>query len=245
MKRFIYGILIILAMFILSSCTALNIGRSGNVLKVEVSYLERIMLRPGSELTVKLLDGESLISSGTFELDGAPPYHVELSYEKKDIDDKDYQLLTKISYMGVEKYTSVLNISPMSRELKKEGVAVVLKRTEVLSEDLEDVLWELYSLGKEVVSHERKPYILLNSINNIVNGSTAMNSLSAAYELEGNNLVFQDIFVTGRHLEDYAQLEASYLEILKGTKHYEVYGDRLRLVGDNNETLAIFKKGKI
>lgn len=130
----------------------------------------------------------------------------------------------------------------VKEEVKAEEVAVVeVVEVEVPDQKLEESYWTLETLGGEEISLSKTPYILLNTINGIVNGYTGGNSLSAAYELEEMTLTFDSIRITRRYIEEAKDVEPNFVKALEATVTYAIKGDRLTLIDANGQELATFR----
>ncbi len=137
----------------------------------------------------------------------------------------------------------------VKEEVKAEKVIVaeeitvteVSEEAVVADQKLEESYWTLETLGGEAINLTKTPYILLNTINGVVNGYTGGNSLSALYTLKEMSLMFDNIRITRRYVEEAKDVEPNFIKALEATVTYSVKGDKLTLLDENGQELATFK----
>ncbi len=102
-------------------------------LPVQVSYLDRSLLAPNSQLTVTLVDvskmdvAATVISEQVIDLVGAPPYKVELEYNLEKIDPAHrYSVRATINNQGNLLYTSTTSNSPFANTASSEPLEIIV-----------------------------------------------------------------------------------------------------------------------
>lgn len=252
-------ILVILALMAFVSCTSADkdnevkkVEVEENMvemeeLKVRVTYLERMILRPGSELTVTLEDvskmdvASTIISEEKVVLEGTPPYEVTIKYNKDDIKDMNrYSVRASIKYMDTLMFISTTANNPF--ETEEDTLEIVVEKVNVDNAVLEDTEWKLYKLGDMKVEVEERPYIVLQKETGIINGYTGVNNISGEYILGAKILKFEKLFMTQMYNEEHAELEAGFVEVLNSDLTYIIFGNTLTFYDKDMNQLAVFQK---
>lgn len=104
--------------------------------------------------------------------------------------------------------------------------------------DLETLAGKAYKLPDGV----EKPYIQL-AADGAVSGFGGCNRLMGTAKADGNAVEFPGLGSTKMLCPETMDVERSFMEALRNTKHYRITGDKLTLEGDAGD-LAAFTKGK-
>lgn len=113
----------ILLLCLLAGCKAYQSPKTPemSILKTEVYYRERIMLPPGTTLTVALEDVSKMdvaavvLSEKTLTIHNAPPYLVDLEYDASAIDERfRYGLRARLEKDGKLLFINTSHIDPFA-----------------------------------------------------------------------------------------------------------------------------------
>lgn len=242
-------VLVILALMAFVSCSSTEEKVKGvevDEINVQVTYLERMILRPGSELVVTLEDvskmdvASTVISQEKVVLEGAPPYSVKLKYNKEDITDRNrYNVRASIKYMDTLMFTSTTSNDPFANA---DNMEIIVQKVNIDNAVLEGPEWKLYKMGDKLVEVEEKPYLVFQKEPGVVNGYTGVNNISGEYTLGENSLKFEKLFMTQMYNEKGAQLEKDFVKVLNSEVTYMIYGDTLTFYDKDMNPVAVFQK---
>ncbi len=111
------------------------VAQTTATLPVQISYLDRSLLTPNSQLTVTLVDvskmdvAATVISEQVIDLVGAPPYQVELKYNREKIDPTHrYSVRATINNQGKLLYTSTTSNSPFADTSSSEPLEIIVTK---------------------------------------------------------------------------------------------------------------------
>jgi putative lipoprotein len=256
-----YSVLMVMLLG-LGACDAGSDGRDGPesreqlMAKIEgsVLYRERIMLRPGSELTVQLEDVSmadapaTIITAETMVLEGGPPYSFVLEYDPAGIDERmRYALRAKISNGERLLFTNDKYIDPFAGS----PVEILVRSVPAPSPGafaLEGVRWGLVTLAGEKVAAGAggNPVDIQFAGGDMrVSGFSGCNNYSGGYSREGvsqhgSALKIGPTASTMKACPDGMELEQNYQQMLNNVNAFRLQDDRLVLMSGPEE-LATFK----
>ncbi len=249
--------LLICLLFIMVTPVHTLSGSGGTAtLDVSVSYRERILLPPGSSVTVSLNDVSKMdvkateISRVRQEITTGPPYQLTLSFDPDEIiDTHRYSLQARIENGGKLLFISTSAIDPFisSRqpiEIMTQKVAT--GHSEPAAIELITTRWQLREArGTEIAVREgaTPPFLQLTGEQNLVQGFGGCNNFRGSYRLEGNSLSFSQVAATMKMCLDNMDQEQLFLTVLDGTASFKISGQELHLHDPMNELIGSFKAG--
>jgi putative lipoprotein len=165
------------------------------IIEGNVVYRERMMLRPGAELSVQLEDVSradamaTVITSQAQTLAGAPPYPFKLQYDPAQIDSRmRYGLRVKITQGDRLLFTNTDYIDPFSGNLGEVLVTAVPRSSDGGGPALEGPRWVLSTmLDVEVVTGAggKAVDIQFDAAEQRYSGFSGCNRYTGGYEREG------------------------------------------------------------
>lgn len=217
-------------------------------LTTQVSYLDRSMLRPNSQLTVTLADvskmdvKSTIISQHTVDLKGAPPYTVELSYDSKQIVDRNrYSLNARIENSGKLLYTSTGINNPFADDTQTTPYKVVVSQVKQQPNvPLVNTYWKAITIaGNDVKIASDEPFIQFSNANK-VHGFLGCNNFNGHYQVEQQHISFSQLATTQKMCQDSMAQEAAMANVLKNTAQWQVNAESLSLKDSSGKQLATF-----
>lgn len=222
-------------------------------LDVSVTYRERIMVPPESQLEVTLADVSRMdaaaetISTVPHTVTAGPPYNVSLAYNEDQIlPSHRYSLKAKITNGDKLMFISTSSVDPFATD--KRPVEII---TEKVSSNpvkpnatLDNTHWRLLVVkGKEVTLSEgqKEPFLLIEASNDRVRGFSGCNSFTGTYTLNGNKLSFSQVAATMEMCLEEMEIEQLFHSVLGETTGYKPAGDTLKLIDRSGAESASFK----
>ncbi len=218
-------------------------------LTTQVSYLDRSILAPNSQLTVTLADVSKMdtkatvISQQVIDLNGAPPYTVELSYDTNKIDDAlNYSVSARIENNGELLYTSTANNNPFAADASTSPYKIVVTKVAQKPDvELVNTYWKAMTVaGNSVTVESDEPFIQFSN-DTKVHGFLGCNNFNGGYQVEQQHISFNQLATTQKMCHDSMQQETAMAEVLKNTAQWQINGESLSLKDENGEQLATFK----
>lgn len=218
------------------------------ILPVYVSYLDRSMLAPNSQLTVSLVDvskmdvAATIISEQVINLVGAPPYKVELEYNKKKIDTAHrYNVRTTITNQGKLLYTSTTSHSPFANTESSTPLEVIVSKVaQKPNVDLVNTYFKAISIdGNPVVVNTKEPFIQFNS-DNTVHGFLGCNNFNGGYEVSKQSVTFTQLATTQKMCHENMEQESAMAGVLQAATQWQISGEKLFLQNETGKQLATF-----
>ncbi len=227
-------------------------------LHVEVFYRERMMLPPGATLTVTLEDGAKMdvaaekIAEETLDLEGGPPYHVTLRYDRAVLNPPGrYAVRARIDHDGRLMFTSMehnpaFGVHGSKDEPVHDPVEVLVKRipASTRATPLTGTQWVLTSLRGEPAgagAGGESPHITLSEKEQRVFGFAGCNRITGGYELDGADLSFSKMAMTMKACPEGMDLEREVAQALEATKSHEISDGVLRLKNEDGTVVSEWK----
>ena len=220
-------------------------------LTISVSYRDRSMLRPGSELRVTLEDvskmdvAAEVLSTTVMPIDSAPPYVVSLPYQKNKImSNMRYNVRAQISYQGQLLYTSTQHYDPFN-QVVSGPYSIQVERVNSRTPDvaLTNTYWKAITLGQHAVINQenvKELFLQLREGNN-VRGFAGCNNFQGSFELNDSVLTFKQIASTMKMCADSMEQEQKVFQSLNETARYSINGEQLTLLDKHQQILATFQ----
>ena len=200
------------------------VAQTMTTLPVQVSYLDRSLIVPNSQLTVTLVDvskmdvAATVISEQVIDLVGAPPYKVE-------------NLL----------YTSTTNNSPFANTASSEPLEIIVSKvTRKPDVDLVNTYFKAVSIdGNPVVVNTKEPFIQFNS-DNTVHGFLGCNNFNGSYEVSKQTVTFTQLATTQKMCHENMEQESAMAGGLQAATQWQINGEKLVLQNEAGKQLATF-----
>ena len=233
-------------------------GKQINTIDTRVIYLNKMMLPPGSTVTVTLADVSKmdvkaeLLATKTVKAEGGPPYRVAVDYDADMIDDRmRYSLRGVIENGGQLLYSSTENIDPFS-SMTAQPIEIILRPVQSEAEpsdtaqSLSSTAWKLASMGGSPAgpgADGKDVSLSFSADGKSVMGYSGCNSFNGSFESSGNQLTFGLMASTMRMCADpdVMELEQSFHRALGAVERFEIAGNELILLDAENNTLAILQ----
>jgi putative lipoprotein len=225
----------------------------------EAFYREKMLLTPGEYmLQVRLVDVSKqdtkslLVAQSNQPLHGTPPFPFELSYNAQDIKEgHSYSVQARITRNGKLRFISDQAVNPFTEAnknpsilLKAVGVSAGKQASKVEDATLSNNYWKLVSVNGKAVEkaeHQQEAHIQFND-DGTVNGFFFCNAFNGKYQRDGNKLTFSPLASTSKMCVKNMDSELSFANALNNTKSYAIAADALKLMDENGNGLAIFKR---
>jgi len=223
------------------------VAQTMTTLPVQVSYLDRSLIAPNSQLTVTLVDvskmdvAATVISEQVIDLDlvGAPPYKVELEYNLEKIDPTHrYSVRATINNQENLLYTSTTNNSPFANTASSEPLEIIVSKvTRKPDVDLVNTYFKAVSIdGNPVVVNTKEPFIQFNS-DNTVHGFLGCNNFNGSYEVSKQTVTFTQLATTQKMCHENMEQESAMLQT---ATQWQINGEKLVLQNEAGKQLATF-----
>jgi putative lipoprotein len=216
-----------------------------------VTYRERIALRPGTVVEVRLLDTSRAdvpareIARQVIEDPASPPIPFVLEYDPSQIDERmEYGVRAAIKRDDRLLFTTDTHYPVLTRGAGDTAdLLLVMVDPPAGMPDalLTNTYWKLTTIGTEPYRHqsaEREPHIRFNGEDATVSGRTGCNTFSGGYEMAGNDLKLGNLAVTQRACIEGMETERIYLDALGATDRFEITGDTLTLFAADKALLG-------
>lgn len=218
-------------------------------LTTQVSYLDRSMLRPGSQLTVTLADVSKMdteaeiISQQTIDINGAPPYTVELSYDTRKIAQRHrYSLMARITNQDQLLYVSTTHNNPFEQSQQAPFEVVVSKvAPQKPNVDLVNTYFKAVTInGVQVTVETKEPFIQFSK-DNKSHGFLGCNNFAGSYQVDQQALTFSPQASTRKMCSQGMEQETAMSGVLENTATWNINGESLTLKDKQGKVLATFK----
>lgn len=238
--------------FILTACND-NTTQQNNIaahatIAVQVSYLDRSMLAPNSQLTVTLLDtskmdvAANVVSEQVIDLVGAPPYKTTLKYNPEKINaTHNYSVRAAINNQGKLLYTSTTHNAPFVNNTSSASLDIIVSKVAQKSDvDLHNTYFKAISIdGNPVVVNTKEPFIQFNS-DNTVHGFLGCNNFNGGYEVSKQSVTFTQLATTQKMCHENMEQESAMAGVLQAATQWQISGEKLFLQDETGKQLATF-----
>ncbi|WP_404341398.1 META domain-containing protein [Pseudoalteromonas mariniglutinosa] len=218
-------------------------------LKTHVTYLDRSMLPPDSILTVQLADvskmdvAAEVISEQTIDLNGAPPYQVNLHYESAKIVDRHrYSVSARIENQGQLLYTSTTHNNPFADELIDDVYKITVTKVAAKQPDvtLTNTYWKTLTIDGEAINVKSKEPFVQFQEDGSTHGFLGCNNFMGSYEVNQQRLKFKPLASTQKMCSEQMELEGAMSTALSDTAQFTINGEQLTLQDEQGNALATF-----
>ena len=179
---------------------------------------------------------------------GRPPHRFELAYRSADIDaGSRYSLRASLFLGGRLGFVSTENFDPFA---SPEGEDIVLslsavpERPTVPMASLVNTYWKLTSLRGSPVTmaegQEREASMVLQGEPAVAKGFAGCNRFSGGYQYAGDSLTLGPLASTKKACAVGMTLEVEFLGVLDDTRLFDIEGDTLTLLSDQQTVIATF-----
>ena len=213
-----------------------------------VSYRERMMLPPNSEVVVRLEDvskmdvAAELMGETRFFARGGPPFDFAVKYDPDRINPRMRYALRASIYQGATLLFTTTSHTPAFES--DDPVEIWVQRIGGSGKQavIEGREWVLATLpGAEVGDVERIPTLTLQPEEGRVTGSAGCNRYFGSYEKDGTALSFGQAGATMMACAHGMELERSFLSMLEKVRQWKVHDGILWLLGEEGGELASFR----
>jgi putative lipoprotein len=215
-----------------------------------ISFRERIMLRPGTTVTVRLLDtsradvAATELATQTIENPDSPPIPFLLEYDPSVIDERhSYSVRATVTRGGRLLLTTDTHYPVLTRGAGNSvDLMVVAPAASPRKPDapLTNTYWKLVGIGNEPYRHNtnnREPRLRFGREEGALSGFTGCNNISGGYVVDGDRLDLSEIAVTQKACVEGMDVERRFLQALRQVNRFEISGDSLRLLQDDSLAL--------
>ena len=222
-----------------------------------LSYRERMLLKPGSVVEVRLLDTSRADAPATeiayqrIDNPGPPPISFVLDYDPASIrENMQYSVRAEIKVGDTLIYTTDTHYPVLTRGAGSE-VDLVLKRVAPAPGEadvspkpdasLTNTYWKLTSIDGAPYRHEgqqREPHLQLRDGDLTVSGQGGCNAFTGSYETYAESLRFGLLAATQMACLDNMETEARFLAALDTVDRYAITGDHLDLYSGDEAILG-------
>ncbi|CAM4199161.1 META domain-containing protein [Pseudoalteromonas ostreae] len=218
-------------------------------LTIQVSYLDRSMLPPSSQLTVTLADVSKMdteaeiISQQTVDINSAPPYTVELSYDASKMQQRHrYSVMARITNQDQLLYVSTTHNNPFEQSQQAPYEVVVSKvAAPKPNVDLVNTYFKAVTLnGVQVTVETKEPFIQFSK-DNKSHGFLGCNNFAGSYQADQQTLTFSPQASTRKMCSQGMEQEAAMSGVLENTATWDINGESLTLKDKQGKVLATFK----
>ncbi|KPH65198.1 META domain-containing protein [Pseudoalteromonas porphyrae] len=220
------------------------------MLTTQVTYLDRSMLRPGSQLTVTLADvskmdvAADIISQQTIDIAGAPPYTVTLPYDASILNERSrYSVSARIVNQDNLLYVSTTHNNPFSHSQQSEPLTITVSKVAAQQPDvsLVNTYFKAITLNSKPVTVEtREPFIQFSK-NNKSHGFLGCNNFTGSYQVNQQSLTFGPQASTKMMCFKSMEQESAMSAVLENTALWDINGESLILKDLQGKQLATFK----
>jgi putative lipoprotein len=207
-----------------------------------IAFRERIMLKPGTVVDVKLLRTSPADAPATelatqvIENPAAPPIPFVLEYDKAAVDERlSYSVRATVTRGGRLLLTTDTHYPVLTRGAGNSAdLMLVAPAAPPATPDasLTNTYWKLVGIGGESYRHQsrnREPHVRFGKREGSVTGFTGCNSFTGSYSVDGDALGLGEIAATQRACIEGMDVERRFLEALRQADRYEISGDTLKL----------------
>lgn len=254
-KSFVGFSLLACGTFILAGCdqqtpsSSTEQVKKTTILTTQVSYSDRSMMRPGSQLIVTLSDVSKMdvrvdiISQQILDITKTPPYTVDLVYDASKINSKHrYNLSARIINKDRVLYTSAAHHNPFTESKPTNPYKIELSEasTNKPNVDLVNTYWKAKTLNAEQVNViTKEPFIQFDK-NNKVHGFLGCNNFTASYQLDKQTITFNQLGSTKKMCSEAMDQETALSKALNKSAQWQVTGETLTLNNSDGKRLATF-----
>lgn len=214
-----------------------------------VTYKDRSMLRPDSQLIVTLSDVSKMdvkadiIAQEVIDITQAPPFTIEMVYDADKINDQhSYNLTARIINKDNVLYKSDAQYNPFKNTLSgvPHEIEVVKVKVQKPNVTLANTYWKAVTLNAKAVSvNIKEPFIQFDK-DNRVNGFLGCNNFSGSYSTQNQSISFNQLASTKKMCSESMDQETAMSDVLNKAKQWEITGESLQLKDTNANTLATF-----
>lgn len=223
-------------------------------LKGEVFYRERMMLPPGSTLTVTLEDVSRMdvaaetLASRTYTPDTAPPYTFTLEFDPEQIQPNHRYVLRariesgdQLMFINMEHVPAFAMpeghpVRMLVRRVpgpRSTGPAIPLKQTH----------WKLNQIGEQALPEDmgpQQPFMEIQKNEQRILGFAGCNTFTGYYELSRAEVELLALAATRKQCAKYMDLEQAFKKALAEVRFWKLQDEKLELYSQSNELLLSF-----
>jgi putative lipoprotein len=216
-----------------------------------IAFRERIILRPGTVVHVKLLQTSPAdaaakeLATQVIENPAAPPIPFALEYDESAIDDRfSYSVRATVTRNDRLLLTTDTNYAVLTRgagnsvDLMLVAPAAPPPRPDA---PLTNTYWKLVGIGSESYDHNtnnREPRVRFGKREGVISGFTGCNEFTGGYVIDGDRLELDEIAATQKACLEGMEVEQRFLQALRRVNRFEISGDSLQLLQDDTPELA-------
>jgi len=210
-----------------------------------LAYRERMLLKPGDVIDVKLLDTSRADALATeiahqrIENPGQQTVAFALDYDPADVrESMRYSVRATVSRGDRLMFTTDTNY-PVLTHGADNTVDLILVRGAAASgppprpdASLGNTYWKLVWIdGNEYRyrGQQREPHLMLRTDGATASGTTGCNSFTGTYETDGDALAVSTMAVTEMACIDGMEIEAAFLADLEAVDRFDIDGDSMML----------------
>jgi putative lipoprotein len=248
--------MLLLAIMAMSGCMEKDTGtdKSVKTLSGEVFYRERMMLPPGSTLTVALEDVSrmdvpaEILASATYTPETAPPYAFALTYDPEQIQPNHrYALRARIES---NEQLMFINMEHVPAFAVPEGQTVRMlvrrvpgQRSVKPAVPLKQTHWKLTQIGVQTLPEDigaKQPFMEIQKKEQRILGFAGCNTFTGYYELSRTQVELLGLASTRKHCDKHMDIEQAFKEALAQVSFWKLKDEKLELYGQNDELLLTF-----
>lgn len=244
---------ITLSCLVLTACQIQGTEQSDNKdeLALTISYRDNTTLPSDAVLSITLEDvsimdiAAQVISSAKTTISSAQPFKITLPYSADLIKPNlQYNVRAQIHSQDKLLYTSTTLRDPF-KESPSATMAIEVDPVNALklNTPLTNTYWKVISVGKEkpIKDENSQELFLQLRSENRAKGFSGCNSFMGRYEAGQSELKFLQLASTRKMCQKMMPIEDSFLAALNKTAHYQIDGEVLLLVNDQQQPLATLK----
>jgi len=228
---------------------------------VSVWYRERMALPPGAEIRVSLEDvarmdvRSDVIATARFSPQTGPPWKFTLKYDAAKINDRGrYSLRVRIEVDGRLMFISTEHIPAFDRA-DGEPIKIMVSRVGGSRErqqsqlpkpgvSLTNTYWKIVEINDHSASlgaGQRELNMVLTKEEHRVRGFSGCNKFTGSYELNDNQLQFNQMASTNKACMTGMEQERQFLDALRSISRFNISGESLSLYRDKGQLTLHFE----
>lgn len=231
---------------------------AADVIKGTATYLQRMMLPPGSVVEIMMQDVSRADAPAktlaTYRIDnpGAPPYQFAFEYDPASIDERGSYSLRATVTNGDKLLMTTDTVYPVLTRGAGNEVEMVMKAvaqsgsegSQKPNSDFVNTYWKVLTLQGQpvtVTENQKEPHLILRP-DGSYNATAGCNMIAGGYEVEGAKVKFMPgpttLMACVPPLDDY---EAALIKVLGAAGSFGIDGESMELVDPAGGTLATFQ----
>ncbi len=253
-RLFSLAVLMLLLSLVLGGCMETGTDKAMKTLNGEVFYRERMMLPPGSTLTVTLEDVSRMdvaaetLASVTYTPETAPPYGFTLEYDPEQIQaNHRYALRARINSGDQLMFINMEHVPafaiPEGQPVRMLVRRVPGQRNIRSSTPLIQTHWKLTGIGEKALPEDmgaQQPFLEIQKKEQRILGFAGCNSFTGYYELSRTQVELLGLASTRKYCEKHMDIEQAFKESLAKVSFWKAKDKQLELYSQNDELLLTF-----